>query len=240
MKRMTTNNLNLHHHAYCLIGSDSVRAELLSSLEKEHGILAQGNPDFFDRSYETFTIDNAREVKAVHETRPMSDAGKKIFILKMNGITIEAQNALLKLLEEPSEYSHFFLIIPSAHLLLATVKSRLLFMHGQTAKVKGKKEVTSLPNDGDDEIEKSAETFINSSSAKRLEQIKKLLDEISKEKRPKHDAIDFLNAIQASVYDKKGAVEGKKALESTMVATKYMYDRAPSLKMLLEYVALNI
>src|SRR2546421_501162 len=111
---------DLSHHAYYVIGSASIRPELVATLERVHHIQIKGNPDFFNRSYETFTIDEARELKSLAETMPIHDSGKKIFILTMNGITVEAQNALLKLLEEPAEYSHFFLILPSAHLLLPT------------------------------------------------------------------------------------------------------------------------
>ena len=116
----------LSHHAYLLIGASDTRDELISILEKKHTLIAQGNPDFYIRNFETLTIDDARELKVLHSSRPVGTAQKKIFVLTMNGITIEAQNALLKLLEEPAEYAHFFLIVPSAHLLLPTVKSRML------------------------------------------------------------------------------------------------------------------
>jgi pheromone shutdown protein TraB len=49
-----------------------------------------------------------------------------------------------------------------------------------------------------------------------------------------------LNAIQSIVYEQKGIKEGQKLLEAIETARKYIYDRAPSVKMLLEYVALGI
>ncbi|MEN9524314.1 MAG: hypothetical protein RL536_383, partial [Candidatus Parcubacteria bacterium] len=123
MKLSDTNEL-LSHHTYLLTGSDSAHSTLISLLEKNN-LVTNTNPDFFDRPYETFTIDNARELKLFHNTRPVTPDGKKIFVLRMNGITVEAQNALLKLFEEPADYAHFFIIISSAHLLLPTVKSRM-------------------------------------------------------------------------------------------------------------------
>lgn len=229
-------NLNdLSHHAYLLIGSDSTRTELISILEKKHKIPQRANPDFFDRQYDNFTIDDAREVKAFHGTRPIGEsglpaqAGKKIFILMMSGITSEAQNALLKLLEEPAEYAHFFIIVPSAHLLLPTVKSRLLII-----------ESDMKDEEPDKELKKEAEEFLAMSPAKRLEEIKSLMDAIGKEKKKKQDAIEFLNAVEQAIYRTKGVKEGKKALESVATIRQYVNDRAPSLKMLLEYAALNI
>ncbi|MCX6719263.1 MAG: hypothetical protein NTZ38_02720, partial [Candidatus Taylorbacteria bacterium] len=118
-------NLAYTHHAYCLIGTDSLRLELIPILEKRFKTSSRANVDFFEKKYEVFTIDDAREVKSSHEMMPTHSSGKKFFILSMDDITVEAQNALLKLLEEPSAYAHFFLIVPSVHLLLPTIKSRL-------------------------------------------------------------------------------------------------------------------
>ncbi len=229
---------NLSHHAYYITGSDSVRADLLSILDKTHKIQAQANPDFFDRVYETFVIDDAREVKTFHGMRPVTETGKKIFILQMNGITIEAQNSLLKLLEEPAEYAHFFIVIPSAHLLLPTVKSRMKRI-GEESAAKGKSRETSSAY-VTPELLKTAQKLVTLSKAKRLEEVKKLIDDISKEKKTKQDAIDLLNAIQAVVYAERGAKEGKSALLAIELARNYIHDRAPSVKMLLEYVMLGI
>lgn len=240
---------NLSHHAYLLVGSDSVRTDLLSILEKNHKIIARANPDFFDRTYQNFTIDDAREVKTFHGTRPVAETGKKIFVLVMNGATVEAQNALLKLLEEPAEYAHFFIIIPSTHLLLPTVKSRMQILETKNGGRRTEDEGGSVKKDGGEnkkvsetisqELLQSAKKFVTFSKAKRLEEVKKLIDDITKEKKTKQDAIDFLNAIQVVIYEEKGVREGKLALEAIETARNYIHDRAPSVKMLLEYVALN-
>jgi hypothetical protein len=230
---------SLSHHAYLLIGGDSIQSKLISILEKKHGISIRGNPDFFNRKYENFTIDDARELKSAAGMRPVTEDGKKIFVLTMNGITVEAQNALLKLLEEPAEYARFFLIVPSAHLLLPTVKSRLAVIDSNTgdSQKRGVRDVGSGRYNL--EVITSAEEFLSSSRPKRLELIKSFLDEISKEKRSKHDAIDFLDAVESTVYS-KGLKENIGSLRAIETARKYLNDRAPSMKMLLEYVALNI
>ncbi len=231
------------HHANLLIGNAETRDQLISTLEKKYKITAQGNPDFFIRNYETFTIDDAREIKVLHSTRPVgggggkNDAGKKIFVLTMNGATVEAQNAMLKLLEEPAEYVHFFLIVPSAHLLLPTVKSRMSEMDGLSNNAKLTKNSSKLSSP---EFIELAEVFIKATQTKRLDMVKKLVDEISKEKKTKQDVIDFMNAVQEVVYKEKGVKNGKSALEAIEVARNYLNDRAPSVKMLLEYVALNV
>lgn len=227
----------LTHHAYLCVGTS--KDSIFSHIQDKLQIKILGNPDFFDESYETFTIDDARQVKSLHATRPVSESGKKIFVLRMNGITVEAQNALLKLLEEPAEYAHFFIIIPSAHLLLPTVRSR---MQEFDANGKGKKQNGNNKNKaqgGNGELIKTVEKFVTLSKAKRLEEVKKLIDDISKEKKTKQDAIDLLNAIEEVVYQ-KGVEKNKKTLEGIELARTYMNDRAPSLKMLLEYALLQM
>ncbi|MFA6294874.1 MAG: hypothetical protein WC666_00430 [Candidatus Paceibacterota bacterium] len=224
---------SLSHHAYCIVGGDSIVNELILVLENEHKIKSHGNPDFFNRKYETFTIDDARELKSSHEVKAVNEYGKKIFITTMNGITAEAQNALLKLLEEPTENTHFFIVIPGAHLLLPTVKSRILFI-----------ETENIGNQADKPEEiaglKEAKKFIGMSVVDRLEFIKSFIDDIKNEKKTKQDVINLLNTIQSLVYKEKGVVKGKEDLQVIETARKYMNDPAPSLKMLLEYTAVNI
>jgi hypothetical protein len=226
----------LSHHAYCIIGGPDLKASLLSILEKKHKVALRGNPDFFDNVYESFAIDDARAVRAQADTRPAHSSGKKVFVLTMNGITAEAQNALLKLLEEPPEYAHFFLILPSAHLLLPTVKSRLSFLGVDGQSRKGS---TLLQDRYNSAVITSMEDILASPVSKRLDLIKKFMEEITKDKRPKQDAIDLINAIQETVHS-KGLKGNEAKLEAIETSRKYMNDRSPSLKMLLEYVALSV
>lgn len=242
----------LSHHAYYLMGSESDHAEVLLQLEKSHNIHQQANPDFYNRIYETFVIDDARDVKTFHGMRPVTEVGKKIFVLRMNEITVEAQNALLKLLEEPADYAHFFIIIPSVHLLLPTVKSRMQELQIKNngdqlvglmdARKGGVNEKSKKNTDYgvDSELLRNMRKLLSLSRAKRLEEVKKLIDEIAKDKKTKHDAIELLDAIQAVVYAEKGVKEGRSALETIEMARNFMHDRAPSVKMLLEYVVLNV
>lgn len=224
--------MNISHHAYLLIGNIQTRDQLILMLEKKHKIVAQGNPDFFMRNYETFTIDDAREIKALHSMRPV-DGDRKFFVLTMNGVTVEAQNAMLKLLEEPAEYAHFFLIIPSVHLLLPTVKSRM--REFQISIIKKQE-----PTEAQEELKNEAVTFLKMNQTKRLDIVKKLIEEISKEKKTKQDAIDFVNVVQEIVYKEKGVKNGRSVLDAIEIARNYLNDRAPSIKMLLEYMALNV
>lgn len=230
----------ISHHAYYLTGGEEVAKELKSVLEKSHRVRITGNPDFYDRRYETFTIDDARQVKAAADSKPTITDGKKFFVLQMSGITVEAQNAMLKLLEEPAEYTHFFLIIPSVHLFLPTMKSRMSFV-GDNLKSQGER--GALAGNYNKDVIITAKSILAAPAPKRLDIVKSFMDEITKEKRPKQDAIDLLAAIEEVMHEKTGGThDGLKknlvALEAVTTARKYSTDRAPSLKMLLEYVAM--
>lgn len=235
MKKLHLSDLS--HHAYYLIGDDSTRDELIVELNKRHKIQVHGNADFSNRKHEIFTIDDARELKSNAGTRPVGTSknlddvpSKKVFIIQMNGITVEAQNALLKLLEEPADYVHFFVIIPSAHLLLSTVKSRLFLIDSETPSNSEKGDALN-----------EAKSFLKMSVPKRPDFIKKLTEDISKENKSKQDATQFLNAIEYAVRARSLPSRSDISVFSTIEkARTYMNDRAPSVKMLLEYVALNI
>lgn len=71
---------------------------------------------------ETFGIDDAREMR---RRAYLSSAAKTFFIISAEHITPEAQNALLKIIEEPPKETHFFILAPSVNTLLPTLRSRL-------------------------------------------------------------------------------------------------------------------
>jgi len=91
------------------------------------------------------------------------------------------------------------------------------------------------------ELLDQAQTFLKSNITKRLDIVKKLVEEISKEKKTKQDAIDFVNTVLAVLYSNtKPNKENMAKYEAIETARNYLNDRAPSVKMLLEYVALNV
>ena len=123
---------------------------------------------------------------------------------------------------------------------MPTVRSRLHFV--ETAKGKVKSDETI-------DLEKDVRIFISANKVKRLEIAKKIAEDISKEKKTKQYAIDFVNEIQNQIRGDQGQIKNAvgqnlanvvSSLEATQVALKYLNDRAPSVKMLLEYVALNV
>lgn len=95
--------------AYC----DALTASLKTAYEAAEQAVYSG---------ESFGIDDAREVR---RRAYLSIGAKTFFIISAGQITHEAQNALLKIVEEPPQETHFFIFTPSADALLPTLRSRL-------------------------------------------------------------------------------------------------------------------
>ena len=86
------------------------------------------NPDIITfvkpKDKSTIGVDTARAVADDAYIKPFG-SGKKVYIIKNADLmTPQAQNALLKTLEEPPEFAVFILIAEDAQLLLQTVRSR--------------------------------------------------------------------------------------------------------------------
>lgn len=91
--------------------------------------LEEGNcPDLHiveaDKGKRFIGIDKIRAMRQIAPIRP-NDLDFHVFLIRdAHNLTAQAQNALLKLLEEPPAPTYFFLLCDSASSLLATVRSR--------------------------------------------------------------------------------------------------------------------
>ena len=88
------------------------------------------NPDLIAKSLKDITtkksigVDEIRDIIADVYTRPFK-AKKKVYIIEDGeALTVGAQNALLKVLEEPPEYAVFILCTSEAEKILPTIQSR--------------------------------------------------------------------------------------------------------------------
>ncbi|CAN5141202.1 hypothetical protein BH11PAT3_BH11PAT3_2670 [soil metagenome] len=140
-----TNHL---HHAYLLEGDHELGQLYLGNLLERLHIEQAQNPDYFVLENEAFTIGEARTL--TEQAIGRAYGSKKIFVIKSPRYTPEAQNALLKTLEEPIPHTHFFLLLSDRNLLLPTLLSRLevVRMNGSQNKQKDAEEfLTLLPQE---------------------------------------------------------------------------------------------
>lgn len=213
------NSENLHH-AYFFVEHDVDKFfnELKKFFEETLGVLTSGNPDFWHGVFGTLTVDDAKAITS-NSARKDFSGGRKVFVIQAEFITEEAQNALLKVFEEPTPGTHFFIISPQ-DMLLPTLRSRMMIMGG------GEREIKT-------------ESILALSLAERLTRVKKVVDAISDEESTKQDAIILLNQIEKELYvlgtEKKG-----RELKICAEARNALYDRGAPVKMILEHVMLSV
>ena len=90
-------------------------------------VFGSGHPDFItidDPEKKTVSVDLIRDARADIYIRP-NEADHKIYLFpRAQDMGIQAQNALLKILEEPPAYGVFILLTDNPQKLLPTVRSR--------------------------------------------------------------------------------------------------------------------
>ena len=210
------------HHAYLILSETDVREDVLRFVIEHLNIAVRGNPDVCVREYGTFGIDDVREIQSLESKRP-SAGEKKIFVLSMNTITREAQNALLKTLEEPTSGTHFFILMRSSETLLPTLLSR---MH-----------VVGLPEKAP--ASAFAKQFLSSSAPERLA----LIEDIIASKN-KSDALELVNRLESELYGGTDFVKDEsvptEAFEALRSVRSYLADQSSSVKILLEYLSVTL
>ncbi|MFA6297445.1 MAG: hypothetical protein WC629_02685 [Candidatus Paceibacterota bacterium] len=212
--------------SYLIEGNgEGVLQKLIPHFEKKHNIKTSGNPDFLVRNFVTFTIEDAREIKELASRRD-STTEKRIFIIQAGAFTREASNALLKTLEEPGENTHFFLVTPSLSRVLPTIISRCQVVHDYSSVASS----LILP-----------EKFLSFSTVKRLAYVKDVMGKLDKEEVAKSDIHSFIEELIRYQYEQvktTKATKLKNLAQSADIAS-YARDTSASLKMILEYLALN-
>ena len=91
----------------------------------------QNNPDFFivEPDGNAIKIDQIRNMQRGVQEKPIISRRKVYIIDNADLMTKEAQNALLKTLEEPPEFVTIILIGENENAFLATIKSRCMILH---------------------------------------------------------------------------------------------------------------
>jgi len=222
IKKPLSQNANNRQHAYVYEGSRSLLNALGTDACLRFGFPDPHDPDVHIEGFEKFGVDESRDLRALASLK--SAAGKSLFILYIASATSEAQQALLKLCEEPPLGMIIVLLMPHG-MLFATLRSRFMTY---PAILTGE-ENTYLPQ---------ATTFLKATYKKRSEIIAELLED-EEETREKVRA--FVSALEEVLYPymSKGKT-ARTGLSELGVARSYLYDRAPSYKMLLEHIAVSL
>ncbi len=210
--------MELTHHAYYVEDSPSLFTGLENGIRSSQQFDAH-DPGFYARQYEKFGIDEARELQQLASLK--STKGAILFLLSISSITTEAQQALLKLFEEPQKGTFFVVLIPPG-LLIPTLRSRMLPYPQVFPRVR------SLAD---------AEEFLSCSQKERSSFIAAFLKD---EDWLKDRVRDFLDSLELVLSTKIADPKVRAGLEDIQKVRSYVGDRSPALKMLLEHLAVAL
>ncbi len=235
----------MRHHAFAVEAEAEEGIVIAQAwVEKELGMKIEKNPDVSVLRYGLFSVADARRVSEL--AAGAAFAGEtKVIIIAASRAYHEAQNALLKIFEEPPAGTHLFLVMPSLGGLLPTLRSRIQILD-QMWDLRGP---TSNVGPRRSHISEIATEFLKTSKEKRSAFIKKLASGKDEEERREHreEAITLVNGIEAAAYrhfqDSSKAVSQKSrelsALLSDIATLRgYLHDRSAPVRMILEHLAL--
>lgn len=216
---------NLHHFNVLVGEFDSVAAQVKEICRSVLNFECDGSQNFSLHKFDAFLIDDAR-IFAETKNRKIKQGEVSVSIITFGSATIEAQNALLKLFEEPVPGSFIFLIVSKIHILLPTILSRANLMSTE-------KNSTTDP--------RVTEIF-KMSFKDRLEHVVDLVESVKKEKVTRAELRSLADNIMSELNTRMLA--GKHDLAESMKhlqkITQYIDMPGASLKNILEYMMLLI
>jgi hypothetical protein len=196
------------HHANLLIGEKDQALLCIPQSLQNAGV------DITHYTYERMNIGDARSLIREILLKPIS-LEKNTFVISAQSILVEAQNALLKMFEEPNAHTVFYLIVPREDVLLPTLRSRLNLI----------------------DVEREAvdmgffEIFIKAGYSERLAQIAEKL---------KDEDFDWVRSIMRGAEQYVQNMKQKEQIRDVLMVDTYLESTGSSKKMLLEHLALTL
>lgn len=203
------------HHAILLTHPD--RATYGDELWSELSALSLANV-YYNQT--VLDIETARKIISWARS---SYNGERVALISFHTVGLPAQNAMLKMLEEPQPGTRFILLTSNKDTLIDTVLSRVQHIH-----INGSTTVT----------QKTAEEFLATSSSFRmkLSHVVDILASLDEEGRKDREAVKgFILSLIPVMQAKK--VESRYITETLEVAS-YASDPSVSGKALFEYLSL--
>ncbi|MDB5204114.1 MAG: polymerase subunit delta, polymerase subunit delta protein [Candidatus Taylorbacteria bacterium] len=217
-------NILSTHHAILVEGEPEATLAIIKTGLTENGLLVDGNPDIFFLTYQKFGIEDARSVIEMSLGAPVQNE-KKIIVFSFDSITNDAQNAFLKIFEDPSPSLKFVLNTYTAEGLLPTLRSRLSIYKNEK-----ELEVTNV------------DSFMKMPVGEKLKEVEKIVKDY-KDGGNKQVIKQFLLGIHYFLEEKirkSGKGNDLVALKATAKALDYLEDKSSSVKILLESVVLAL
>ncbi len=209
------------HHAYIVLG------EIQASREKVQKIYHDTtDSQWIQYQYEKLGVDEVRELRNFLTQKK----SRTFFVVSAERFPVEAQNAFLKILEEPIENIHIFILLPPHIFILETVLSRVIVL---TVDISVEKE-SIIPT----------RQFLLDSVAQRLNTIEVLIKKRDKDETlQSYEVHQFIDKIESSLYvlfSKKRNTHFVEIFAIIQNARKWAGQTGFPLKNILEYIAMTL
>ena len=219
-------------HAHIIVGEDGIGKSKLANKFARNILGKSEDKDYIDIinyrcKKSSFGVDDIREIVEEINKKPFEGDKKVIIICDGNKLTVQAQNALLKTIEEPPKGVFIILLCESLELILDTIKSRCqIYKLSPLTKSEVRLYIDNINDDSisEDEINAAiaysegipgkAEAFLRDSSLKELRNTlvdllflltkgntRELLDFESKIVTYKDKKEDILNILASFIRD---------------------------------------
>lgn len=214
-------------HAYIISGD----AESAIRVSTEFASRTYQNPDVVVLRHTLFSVEDARKLSDVAHAAPLGD--QKVVIVTATRFFHEAQNALLKLFEEPPPDTTLILVVLSEGMLLSTLRSRL----------------TPLPGSTTGGLSELALEFLKADAGERDKLVAKLIDRSKSDKdaekqRARSEAIrlveDLIRVADKGQKGGKGTDELISFIDDLMHFLPILHTRSAPLKLIFEHLTLVI
>lgn len=218
---------NTLNHVYLVEGEIFQTEKILKEFLVLRGVDIHNSTYVQTENYESLSIEKAKLLKSYQSERS-SSGENKYFIITATGINHEAENALLKMFEEPTEGVHFFFILPKVDILSDTLRSRAHIIHTNTY----------TPDI-------FVKNFIKQSISDRFKSITEIINlyKNSDTSGPLRDhAVNILDHLEKIIYEKNNKVTQDDVFKykEILKARKNLSLPGSAVKMILEHIALVI
>lgn len=203
-----------HHHAILILHNNRVLHA--TRLFKELELVSHAHR-FFDQT--VLDIATARSIITWANT-PYNE--EKIAVISFHTIGLEAQNALLKILEEPRGGVRFILVTSNISSIIETVLSRVLLVQDKQ----------------DNEVLEEGKLFLSTNSANRIKlpYIIDTLSRVDEEGRKDRESVRIFILSLATIM--MCAPSNNNYVQKILEVASYASDPSASGKALLEYLSL--
>ncbi len=207
-----------------LVGNtQDVFVSITNFFKDTESIDVESHGDISVRAVDSLSIETAREIKEWTDGMPQYRVSK-LLVLTPTIFPIISQNALLKTFEEPSGNTQIILIVKDVSVLLPTIISRAVVYRIPAKEKIYDDSLLQLPP-----------------HARLLEKEVTTLLKTGLQKPSKEKVNEFFNNLTQAVLQSLYSSEKRKgAVQVLTTVTPYTYDQGASIKMLVEYVCLQL